>query len=382
MYVICYRKAGSIFCTCQGLSPDEVKSLSKHKVDIFRKSYCCEFCIPVLTTLAGFRYHNQKDQYWVPRALIGLPGNLTVDEVTNILFPKRLQWEQQFQSDHGDKDHSKGAEEFLYRILPFLATVAVQDGIFWINHFKRNPATVLLLSRLDGKVGNRHYSVWAREKRNWIRDRIRERELDEEAGANERRQLIAARVALERQVQTLNATCKRAFNIINEMQQVLKIPHANLPQAIPPQVEARQAVTVLRDFSSPRIVTVEPLNAYISLKLLVERGKAQNHEMVMKRISERKKIPKQWWSNPQQDRNRWSKIKVFYDRILLRVTESGGTESMVVAAGWLDLNERGGERSLAHYYTYLKQSLERYKGQQRTKKRKNGPLEERLDTEM
>jgi hypothetical protein len=178
---------------------------------------------------------------------------LTVDEVTNILFPKRLQWEQQFQSDHGDKDHSKGAEEFLYRILPFLATVAVQDGIFWINHFKRNPATVLLLSRLDGEVGNRHYSVWAREKRNWIRDRIRERELDEEAGANERRQLIAARVALERQVQTLNATCKRSFSILNQMQQAPQIPQANLPQAIPPQVEARQAVTVLRDFSSPRI---------------------------------------------------------------------------------------------------------------------------------
>jgi hypothetical protein len=85
------RKAATAFTTAQGLPPDMVKTISKHKVEVFLQSYACAVSIPVSVCLAGYLPNDKNDTYFVPRTTIGLPGNLSVEQVSNILFPMRPQ---------------------------------------------------------------------------------------------------------------------------------------------------------------------------------------------------------------------------------------------------------------------------------------------------
>jgi hypothetical protein len=49
----------------------------------------------------------------------------------------------------------------------------IQDGIYWIQKFPRNPAVQLLLKRLDGKWPDQNYSMWAREKRQECKEKMK-----------------------------------------------------------------------------------------------------------------------------------------------------------------------------------------------------------------
>jgi hypothetical protein len=61
----------------------------------------------------------------------------------DFIFPRRFLWKQEQESDGGDK--SKAATAFLDEALPFLAEVAIQDGIYWIEKFPNHPASLHLL---------------------------------------------------------------------------------------------------------------------------------------------------------------------------------------------------------------------------------------------
>ena len=125
------RKAGSVHCTAQGLEPEKVKTLTKHKMETFQKSYMCEMLVPVLTTLAGFNPIDPHDRYFVARTTIGLPGDLSPSNLSTILFPHVTRWKNEVASDDGDK--SEGGDVFLTTVLPFLTEVIVQDGIFGLS---------------------------------------------------------------------------------------------------------------------------------------------------------------------------------------------------------------------------------------------------------
>jgi hypothetical protein len=168
------RKAATTFLTAQGLPPDVVKMMTKHKVEVFIQSYICELSIPVCVCLAGFLPNKSTDRYFIPRSLIGLPSDMTTEEITNILFPERTKWITEFVSDDGDK--TKGAHHFLFDVLPFLAEVVCQDGIFWVQHFPANPAVRQLLARLENKTGTRNYLDWARDKRKEVKKILEEME--------------------------------------------------------------------------------------------------------------------------------------------------------------------------------------------------------------
>ena len=155
-------------CTAQGLEPEKVKTLTKHKMEIFQKSYMCELSIPVLRALAGFNPNDSHDEYFVPRTSIGLPGDFSPGELAKILFPKIETWKMEAASDDGDK--SKGANEFLTSVLPFLAEVLAQDGIFWIDRHPNNPAVQEFLRLIDAKTGDENYTFWARRMREKVKN--------------------------------------------------------------------------------------------------------------------------------------------------------------------------------------------------------------------
>ena len=161
------RKVGSTLCTAQGLQPQEVSTLSKHSTrqDNFDKSYGCEVSIPVASTIAGFR--PRIDCYFVPRTTVAVPCNCT-----RLLFPELERWILEIRSVDGD--NSKGATHFIEKIIPYLTEVILQDGVYWVKEFRRNPVVELLLRRLDGRwEGSGNYTTWSRIVRETCKGKIK-----------------------------------------------------------------------------------------------------------------------------------------------------------------------------------------------------------------
>jgi hypothetical protein len=168
------RKAATTFLTAQGLPPDIVKTITKHKIEVFIQSYVCELSIPVCTCLPGFLPNRKGDEYFVPRSLIGTPGDMTIQQISHLLFPDFARWHKEQISNDGDK--SKGAIHFLTEVIPFLSEVIAEDGIFWVKKFPHNPATRELISRMEDRIGAQSYLDWAKMKRIEVGNILKQRE--------------------------------------------------------------------------------------------------------------------------------------------------------------------------------------------------------------
>ena len=151
--IIC-RKAGSDFCTAQGLSSADVRTLTKHKTDVFEKDYMSELSIKAMTTIAGF-IPNSNDTYYVPRAQISL--DVSKDTITKLLFPSIDRWKQEIKSEFGD--NSPSANEFLNNVLPYLASVMFQDGVLWTKKHPNNPAVQDFCRRMNSLTPSVNYST-------------------------------------------------------------------------------------------------------------------------------------------------------------------------------------------------------------------------------
>jgi hypothetical protein len=156
-----------VCCTAQGLSGQQVKTLTKHKQDVFDKDYLCELCIKIMTTIAGFLPDEDHDKYYVPRAASGLPGRLTPEEIANVLFPNLASWREEYLSRNGDKSDS--TKEFLYSVIVYLSEIICQDGVLWVH----NPAVTELTRLLDGRTGRENYLHWAQRKFDDIKREIK-----------------------------------------------------------------------------------------------------------------------------------------------------------------------------------------------------------------
>jgi hypothetical protein len=66
-------------------------------------------------------------------------------DVTITVFPRIHVWRRQWH-DARRGDHSEAGRNFLWGTLPYLAVVAFQDGIYWINDFPQHEASRLLLN--------------------------------------------------------------------------------------------------------------------------------------------------------------------------------------------------------------------------------------------
>ena len=147
-----------------------MKSLTKHKQDVFDKDYLCELCIQVMTTIAGFKPNDVTDPYFVPRGTIGLPGSLNPGDLANALFPKLAEWRLQYSSENGDKSNS--SKEFLYSVIIYISEVICQDGVFWVKNHERNPAVAEVKRLLDGRTGTENYVTWTQRKVREIQQKV------------------------------------------------------------------------------------------------------------------------------------------------------------------------------------------------------------------
>ena len=391
------RKVATTFTTAQGLSPDMVKTISKHKVEVFLQSYVCALSIPVCVCLAGFLPNDKNDTYFVPRTTIGLPGNLSIDQLSNILFPMRPKWIEQHNSPNGDK--SKGAKHFLFKIIPFLSETLAQDGIFWVHKFPLNPATRELLARFEGKTGRQHYLDWAKAKRKDIEQILaqkEERELTnimEEGGGrvsceetiSRRRENEHERAMLEKEKMQLQERESRILArevALQGREEKLQNQYNNLIQSFLsqgyPHPPNQSAVLAQKHFlpacQQPTTMTLQTnqdernnivmgnvmpregnnlgesqnlcllrTNANDSLKPTITSVNAYcSLENLANKcqlhlhnsILSGKKMKQEDWANPKTDPNNWSRIKILYERIKDRQRETG--ESLKDAAIWLD----------------------------------------------
>ena len=148
---------------------DLVKMQTKHKTDAGDRHYASQVSIPVCKVNAGFM---KDEKYSVPRSKIGLPGNLSTEELTLILFPFIPRLRNELEQEDGD--NCMASRHFLDVILPFFAEVIVQDGIYWLQKHPLNSGTRLLQTLLLNKTGDESYSFWATRKRAVVRNMVQE----------------------------------------------------------------------------------------------------------------------------------------------------------------------------------------------------------------
>jgi hypothetical protein len=134
------------------LNVEEMATMSKHMTaKIFK--YATELYAPVMHVMAGFA---RDDSYFVPRCDVAVPEEW--GDITKLVFPNIDIWRFQCAAPNGDK--SKAAANFLNEMLPFLALVVVQDGIFWLRDWPAHPICRFLLDVMPPD-----YERWAAEKR-------------------------------------------------------------------------------------------------------------------------------------------------------------------------------------------------------------------------
>ena len=115
-----------------------------------------------MTTLAGFLPLDPNDKYYVPRTAIGLPGNLSPEDLAGVLFEDLGRWKDEVASEQGDK--SPAAKEFLSQVLPYMSEIIAQDGVLWKKYHVNNPSFKEVQNRLDGRTGAVNYSAWCEQK--------------------------------------------------------------------------------------------------------------------------------------------------------------------------------------------------------------------------
>lgn len=330
--------------------------------------------------------HRKGDEYFVPRSIIGTPGDMTVEQICRLLFPDYARWIAEQRSNVGDK--SKGALHFLTEVIPFLSEVIVQDGIYWVKYFPFNPATRELISRMEDRTGPQSYLDWAKVKRKEVADILQQRVNNEHVREANSLEIDAVKIIGTRQHE-LNCEKMKLEQLKNDLierekcfeiqkqvhrhheewlrqqyvsffqpfQQIIPVTEG-ATQTFPPQQHALPAATENTDtlptatgnvrnetepFQQIRLLrtnannalkpTILPLNAYSSLENLVNKRSLHLHDIILGG----KKMKKDDWANVQTDPNNWSRIKILYQRVKDHQDSTG--LSIEDSAKWLDVHE-------------------------------------------
>jgi hypothetical protein len=345
-----------------GLDDTAVSTMSKHNTDKIRR-YMPELHAEVMKVMAGFQ---PNEEYYVPRCLLEMPWNAR--EMVQAVFPRYNQWILQQQSPDGDD--SDAAKNFLYETLPFLALVALQDGIYWIRDYPNNSASIMLRNTFPG------YERWASEARKQVE--TQQATLEESRVAQMEAATQASFHVLRREIQQARNEAKEERE--EQRQQVLQLqreieerdtllqqllmqqgeqPMSRQQNALPLapllapthrrpiQVPAqRNALDNLR--SSERLPEIPTELPKTMFELLIQHQQCKLNEFDLAK--------KTHW--PQPLRLRFSKRSYLYKKIRARAERYQGEtkdERMRRAAAAMDI-EKGGGKTLNAYMQILKKS--------------------------
>ena len=204
--VVHLRKSGMDRAGTVGVNQDATGSMSKHSGGKIKR-YVPQLQNEICLAMAGFL---PNMEYYVPRTLLLLPWS--ANEIVCAIFPKYEQWVEQSNSPQGD--HGLAAKDFLFVMLPFLALVALQDGIYWIRDYPNNTASVMLRNSFP------EYERWAAEARKEV--------LSKQATLEESR------------IELLDAATQASFNVLGRKVDLLteKLDQAELQH----QADRRQLI--------------------------------------------------------------------------------------------------------------------------------------------
>ena len=237
--IIHMRASGIEHASSMGeLDAATISTLSKHQKSNLDKVYMTELFPPILRVMAGFSLSENLLKtnatiYHVPRTLIEIPWS--DHEITHFIFPKIDIWRAQCESPEGDS--SEAAKNFLYGVLPFLAKVVIQDGIYWVHDYPTHEISRLLL-----EVMPPNYECWSME--------TRKKNIEEETNENEalssclnegaKAALLAVKETIKKEMKELQSNISSVSSKLNqiEMQLNLLARHENEvlppPQQVPP----------------------------------------------------------------------------------------------------------------------------------------------------
>jgi hypothetical protein len=134
--------------------------LSKHTVYKVDTSYLPEFPYNALLACAGFDVYRHQE-YFVPRSYAQVP-TASISKIFPYINLSRLQVHDMRGFDKGDS-----AKAFVNNVLPHLAQIVIQDGMYLMELYLQHPYTTIL-QELMSYTG---YETWANE----IKQRIHQR---------------------------------------------------------------------------------------------------------------------------------------------------------------------------------------------------------------
>lgn len=106
-----------------GASREDIILLSKHTVHKVDTSYMPELPYQPMLASAGFDIY-RREEYFLPRSYVQVPPSWFVN-----VFPYINLWKTQVYEMRGF-DKGKSAKTFVNDLLPHLAQVVLQDGIY------------------------------------------------------------------------------------------------------------------------------------------------------------------------------------------------------------------------------------------------------------
>jgi hypothetical protein len=155
--VLHLRVHGIEYGSTEGLGDEDVASISKHNEDgKLGKVYMTELRPHAMKVMAGC---GKDEPYFVSRTLLELPW--TDEECCHFIFPQVDTWREQAASVNGD--NSEAARNFLFEVLPFLARVAVEDGIYFLRDYPNHEVSLRLKNVMPAI-----YERWAKTARDEV----------------------------------------------------------------------------------------------------------------------------------------------------------------------------------------------------------------------
>jgi hypothetical protein len=146
------RKAATEKCGRWGLDSSIIATVTKHKMQgmsVLDTHYMTELHPKALACLSGTTFHD----YFVPCTQISFdPDDWDDDLMKQLLqpygdlvkriFPMHDQFIDQIESSRAEP--GKAARNFVYMLIPYLANVIAQDGIYFTQYFPDHPASIFI----------------------------------------------------------------------------------------------------------------------------------------------------------------------------------------------------------------------------------------------
>lgn len=361
------RKCAITLCTAQGLSEDQVSTMSKHRDNNFQKSYRSEISAPVATTLQGFNPNVPWDTYFCPRAHVKLPEKLQNRD--NFLTLMKWLWtpyerlENELNEPEKCSKRLKSAKHFIMEVIPWLTKVLLQDAPFWMNAFPRNPAVQYFKMQMSKPEAidmfGENYSHWAASTRKAIKDQVSLEESKRQATIDANATIIRQNAEM---VEEMKGIKNENIELKNRLRQLMdKLESATPRQELPiapqqgnvnimnplmatpttmhapalraPEMNINERLNQGNDEIIPTIFTC---NGYQTVKKLVSLSKQHRHDVILR--GGHNLFGK---NGPlKRHKDRWIKVSKILKRCRDHMQDNDVFETMEMAAEDLDNNER------------------------------------------